>query len=192
MWLIIGLGNPGQRYKGTRHNIGFLALDRISERTGIAVRRRSLKAATGRGTYGSESITLMKPLGYMNRSGEVVAPYARRKGVEGSNVLVITDDLDLPFGTIRYRMKGGSAGHRGMQSIKDNLGYGDFPRIRVGIGRPGRGQDTSKFVLSRFPGRDGEVLDITLDAVADLVLDIVSGGITDPITLNLCSTEEEL
>lgn len=192
MWLIVGLGNPGQRYKGTRHNMGFLALDRISERMGITVRRRSLKVSTGRGTYGSESIILMKPLGFMNRSGEVVAPFARRKGVDSSRVLVMTDDLDLPFGTVRYRLKGSSAGHRGMQSIANHLGHSDFPRIRLGIGRPEKGQDTSKFVLSRFPGREAKVLDSTLDAVADLVLDIVSGGITDPITLNLCSTEEEL
>ncbi len=192
MWLIVGLGNPGPDYKGTRHNVGFLSLDRISERFKIPIKKTSPKEAVGRGTFGNEDVILLKPLGYMNRSGDVVAPVVFRENMDGSRVLVITDDMDLPLGTIRYRVKGGSAGHRGMGSIVNQLGHGDFQRVRLGIGRPGTEEDSSGYVLSEFTEDEHPIMVEMLDATTDLVEELINEGSLDPVTLNLGNTEEEL
>ncbi len=192
MWLIVGLGNPGPDYKGTRHNVGFLSLDRISECFKIPIKKTSPKEAVGRGTFGNEDVILLKPLGYMNRSGDVVAPVVFRENMDGSRVLVITDDMDLPLGTIRYRVKGGSAGHRGMGSIVNQLGHGDFQRVRLGIGRPGTEEDSSGYVLSEFTEDEHPIMVEMLDATTDLVEELINEGSLDPVTLNLGNTEEEL
>ncbi len=192
MWLIVGLGNPGPDYRGTRHNMGFLSLDRISERFKIPIKKSSPKEAIGRGRFGNEDVILLKPLGYMNRSGDVVAPVVFRENVDGSRVLVITDDMDLPLGTVRYRVKGGSAGHRGMRSIVNQLGHGDFQRVRLGIGRPGTGEDSSGYVLSEFTEDEHPIMVEMLDATTDLVEELINEGSLDPVTLNLGNTEEEL
>lgn len=192
MWLIIGLGNPGPDYTGTRHNMGFLSLDRISERLKIPIKKTSPKEAVGRGRFVNEDVILLKPLGYMNRSGDVVAPLVFRENVDGSRILVITDDMDLPLGTIRFRVKGGSAGHRGMESIMTRLGHGDFGRIRLGIGRPGTEQDSSSYVLSEFTDDEHPIMERMLDATTDLVEELINEGALNPVTLNLSNTEEEL
>lgn len=192
MWLIVGLGNPGSDYRGTRHNMGFLSLDRISERLKIPIKTASPKEAIGRGRFGNETVILLKPLGYMNRSGDVVAPVVFRENVDGSRVLVITDDMDLPLGTVRYRVKGGSAGHRGMASIVNQLGHSDFQRVRLGIGRPGTGEDSSGYVLSEFTEDEHPIMAKMLDATTDLIEELIKEGALNPITLNLSNTEEEL
>ncbi len=192
MWLIVGLGNPGPDYRGTRHNMGFLSLDRISERLKIPIKTASPKEAIGRGRFGNETVILLKPLGYMNRSGDVVAPVVFRENVDGSRVLVITDDMDLPLGTVRYRVKGGSAGHRGMASIVNQLGHSDFQRVRLGIGRPGTGEDSSGYVLSEFTEAEISIVEKMLDTTCNLVEKLIKEGTLDPITLNLSNTEEEL
>ncbi len=192
MWLIAGLGNPGPDYRGTRHNVGFLSLDRVSERLKIPIKKTSRREAIGRGRFGNEDVILLKPLGYMNRSGDVVVPLVLRENVDGSRVLVITDDMDLPLGTVRYRVKGGSAGHRGMESIVNRLGHGDFGRVRLGIGRPETREDSSRYVLSEFTGDEHTIMEKMLDATTDLVEKLINEGTLDPITLNLSNAEEEL
>ncbi|MFV2082059.1 MAG: aminoacyl-tRNA hydrolase, partial [bacterium] len=173
-------------------NVGFLSLDRVSERFNIPIKKSSNREATGRGRFGNEDVILLKPLGYMNRSGDVVVPLVLRENVDGSRVLVIIDDMDLPLGTVRYRVKGGSAGHRGMESIVNRLGHSDFGRIRLGIGRPENRKDSSSYVLSEFTGDEHTIMEKMFDATTDLVEKLINEGTLDPITLNLSNAEEEL
>ncbi len=136
MWLIAGLGNPGPEYETTRHNLGFRALDLISSRWKIPLTTRERMISHGIGSYKGEQILLAKPLGYLNKSGVFLATLVKREGLDGSRILVLVDDMDLPLGTVRFRKKGRSAGHRGMESIISHLGFDDFLRIRLGIGKP--------------------------------------------------------
>jgi PTH1 family peptidyl-tRNA hydrolase len=191
MWLIAGLGNPGPKYEKTRHNLGFMVLDLLAGRWGIPTEKNRGAAAVGRGRYLGEEILLVKPLAYMNRSGPVLASFVEREGLSIPQVLVLVDDLDLPLGTVRYRPKGGSAGHRGMESIVDSLGSSDFHRIRMGIGRPQLLDENVPYVLSGFNDEEIPVVNRMTDAAADLVAKIISEGEMEPVTLNLFRTLEE-
>jgi len=147
--LIVGLGNPGRKYAGNRHNVGFQCLDRLAEAWGLSFSKRKHKALLAQGEIAGLETTLAKPQTFMNLSGEAVVRLARFYKLPPEGVLVIYDDLDLPLGKIRLRPEGGSGGHRGMSSIIEHLGTGGFPRLRVGIGRPTRG-DPVNYVLSDF------------------------------------------
>ncbi len=196
MWFIAGLGNPGQEYETTRHNLGFRALDLISSRWKIPLTTRGRMLTQGRGSYRGEQILLAKPLGYMNKSGVFLAPLIKQEGLEGSRILVIVDDMDLPLGTVRFRKKGRSAGHRGMESIINHLGFDDFLRIRLGIGKPEDQRDNVSYVLSGFDGDEEPVIDGMLEIVAGLVERIISEGEMEPVTMTAIlkskGTEEEL
>lgn len=150
MWLFLGLGNPGRSYKFTRHNAGFLLVEKLSEEWSIPLEKSSHLSLWGKGEKDGEEIILAKPLTYMNRSGEAVASLSTDFKILPSNCLVICDDLDLPLGTIRLRKKGGSGGHKGLQSIIDLLKTEEFPRLRLGIGRPEERGEEDKYVLSPF------------------------------------------
>ncbi|MBI5893933.1 MAG: aminoacyl-tRNA hydrolase [Deltaproteobacteria bacterium] len=141
MMLIIGLGNPGARYEFTRHNIGFLAVDCIADKTDIPLNKKSYNAVWGKGKISENDAAIAKPLAFMNLSGEAVKSLADFFCIETKDIIVIYDDVDLDFGTVRIKKRGGSSGHRGMESIIEKLGTNDFTRIRLGIGRPkDRGQ----------------------------------------------------
>ncbi|TNF45314.1 aminoacyl-tRNA hydrolase [bacterium] len=196
MWLIAGLGNPGLEYETTRHNLGFRALDLISSRWKIPLTIRERMISQGRGNYKGEQILLAKPLGYMNKSGVFLAPLIKREEIVGSRILVLVDDMDLPLGTVRFRKRGGSAGHRGMESIINHLGSDDFLRIRLGIGKPEDQRESVNYVLSGFDGNEEPVIERMLETVVGLVERIISEGEMEPVTmtttLNTNGTEEEL
>mgnify|MGYP000681002036 CR=1 FL=1 len=147
--LVIGLGNPGRKYAGNRHNVGFQCLDRLAAAWGLSFSRRKHKALLAEGEIAGLKVILAKPQTFMNLSGQAVERLAHFYRLPPENILVIYDDLDLPLGKIRLRPKGGSGGHKGMKSIIEHLGTQNFPRLRVGIGRPTHG-DPVDYVLSDF------------------------------------------
>lgn len=167
-YLIAGLGNPGREHKGNRHNIGFMVIDRLAEKYGIRLGRVQQKAITGEGRIKDRAVILVKPQTYMNLSGNSIGPLANYYKVPLANVLVIYDEIDLPFGTLRLRSKGGSGGHNGMKSIIQHLGQ-DFPRLRLGIGRPSGRMPPSAHVLQDFGKEDQPVLLELLDSAIDAI-----------------------
>jgi peptidyl-tRNA hydrolase, PTH1 family len=151
-YLIAGLGNPGLRHRTNRHNVGFMLLDRLAAAAGISLGRVQQRAVTGDGRIAGCPVILAKPQTYMNLSGDAVGPLVHYYKVPHANVLVVYDELDLPLGTLRLREKGGAGGHNGMRSIIHHLGQ-DFPRLRLGIGRPPGRMNPAAYVLQDF-GRD--------------------------------------
>lgn len=163
MKLIVGLGNPGAQYKFTRHNAGFMVVDRLSGAAGATVNRRCCSSLVGEGRLDGVRVALAKPQTYMNLSGLAVSALCRHYRVGPADLLVICDDLDLDFGRIRLRPKGGSGGHLGLTSIISALGSSDFPRVRIGIGKAG---DASDHVLSEFAPEDRPALEEVLSTAA--------------------------
>ncbi|MFQ5401401.1 MAG: aminoacyl-tRNA hydrolase [Anaerolineae bacterium] len=175
-YLIVGLGNPGRRYRGNRHNIGFMALDRLAEAHAISLSRHQDKAIIGDGRIAGRSVILAKPQTYMNDSGASVGPLARYYRIPPANVLVIYDELDLPFGTVRLREKGGAGGHNGMKSIIQQLGN-EFPRLRLGIGRPPGRMPPAAYVLQDFGEGDKPLLEEVLGEAMKAVETYLQQGI---------------
>lgn len=151
-YLIIGLGNPGRAYAFNRHNVGFMAVDKLALRAGIELRRVQSKAIVGSGRLADRPVILAKPQTFMNLSGEAVGALSGYYRIPPAAILVVYDELDIPFGVIRLREKGGAGGHNGMRSLIQHLGN-EFPRLRLGIGRPPGRMDAAAFVLQDF-GRD--------------------------------------
>ncbi|XP_019424579.1 PREDICTED: peptidyl-tRNA hydrolase, mitochondrial-like [Lupinus angustifolius] len=175
-WLIVGLGNPGKKYAGTRHNVGFEMVDAIAEAEGISMTSVSFKAIFGKGYIGDLPVILAKPQTFMNSSGESVGAIVSYYKIPLKQVLVIFDDLDLPFAKLRLLPKGGHGGHNGMKSVINHLkGNNGFPRLRIGIGRPPGKMDPVGFVLRPFTKQEREELDFTLqhglEAVRILLLE---------------------
>lgn len=150
--LIVGLGNPGRAHAFNRHNVGFMAVDKLALRAGIELRRAQSKAIVGSGRLADRPVILAKPQTFMNLSGEAVGALAGYYRIPPAAILVVYDELDIPFGVIRLREKGGAGGHNGMRSLIQHLGN-DFPRLRLGIGRPPGRMDAAAYVLQDF-GRD--------------------------------------
>jgi PTH1 family peptidyl-tRNA hydrolase len=175
-YLIIGLGNPSRQHRGNRHNIGFMAVDRLATAHGIQSNRAQNQAIVGDGRIANKSVILAKPQTYMNLSGDSVGPLAKYYKVPIDNILVIYDELDLPFGTIRLRESGGSGGHNGMKSIINHLGDG-FPRMRLGIGRPPGKMPAHAYVLQDFSMDDLPLLYEVLDAAVRACETFVAEGI---------------
>jgi PTH1 family peptidyl-tRNA hydrolase len=152
MKLIVGLGNPGREYRDTRHNVGFLVVDEIARRHGLvmAMAPAQVPETFVAKRYGDQPMLVAKPLTFMNRSGEAVAALARYYGVVPADVLVVVDEVALPFGRLRARARGSAGGHNGLKSIIERLGTGDFARLRLGIGRGDRRRDLADHVLSTF------------------------------------------
>jgi len=176
-YLIIGLGNPGREYEMTRHNIGFLAIDRLAERWGVKVNKYKFKALLGEFRKPHKKVVLVKPQTFMNLSGNAVRSFIQFYKPKIEQVLVIFDDLDLPFGSIRIRKSGGSSGQKGMKSIIERLGTEEFPRIRVGIGRPPGKMNSVDFILDKFRNSENTDLEFILDKCADAVECFIEGGI---------------
>ncbi|KAK2439450.1 aminoacyl-tRNA hydrolase [Trifolium repens] len=182
-WLIVGLGNPGKKFSGTRHNVGFEMVDTIAEAEGISMNSVSFKALFGKGYIGDVPVILAKPQTFMNLSGESVGAIVSYYKIPLKQVLVIFDDLDLPFAKLRLLPKGGHGGQNGMKSIINHLkGNSAFPRLRIGIGRPPGKMDPAAFVLRSFTKQEREELDFTLhrglEAVRIILLEGFDKGAT--------------
>ena len=164
-FLIVGLGNPGRKYRGNRHNIGFMAVDALAAAYNIDSNTVQNKAIVGNGRIQNQNVIIAKPQTFMNNSGDSVGPLARYYKVPPANILIVYDELDLPFGTIRLREKGGAGGHNGMKSIINHIGQA-FPRVRLGIGRPPGRMPVPAHVLQDFGKDDRPLLD---DILAEAV-----------------------
>ncbi len=173
-WLIVGLGNPGERYAFTRHNVGFQALDHLAKRHHLSFRKTRGPGLLARGEIEGHRVALLKPLTYMNRSGNVVAPLLRGYGLPLDRLLVVYDDLDLPLGSIRIREQGSAAGHKGMISIIDLLGP-EIPRLRVGIGR--KEEDPQEYVLSPFTAEERVIMEKSYERLTEAVECIIREGL---------------
>lgn len=182
MLLIAGLGNPGRRYRDNRHNVGFMFVDRLADELGTGFRRMQMKALTADARLEGRRLLLAKPQTWMNRAGESVAPLARYYKVPHENVLIVYDDLDLPQGAIRLRPSGGSGGHRGLESILQQLGETDLPRLRIGIGRPPGEMDPADYVLQDFRENEWETMRIALREAEECVRNLILHGIDKAMT----------
>ena len=182
IFLIVGLGNPGREYRKTRHNAGFMVLDRLAERLGESFSRFEMRALVTKSLYLQNRIILAKPQTFMNESGQSVGGLIRFYKVPVSNLMVIYDDVDLPLGTIRIRPGGGSAGQKGMNSIIQKLGVDDFPRMRIGIGRPPGRMEAAGYVLQEFSNHENVLLPDIFTKAVDAILSFVTDGLDKTMT----------
>lgn len=175
--LIVGLGNPGREYRETRHNIGFMVVDRLAEKQGIKLTRVQNKAIIGSGFIAGTKVILVKPQTFMNLSGQAVSALVRFYKIQAQDLIVVHDDVDLPLGTIRMRPGGGSAGQKGIASIINMLGTQDFARLRMGVGRPPGRMDAAAYVLQSFPSSELELLQNFLNNAVDALICYVEDGL---------------
>lgn len=176
-WLIVGLGNPGDKYDGTRHNAGFLAVDALADKGQFRISRVKFKALTAQAEVGGQGALVMKPTTYMNLSGEAVGEAARFYHIPPAQVLVISDDVDLPLGKLRLRTGGSAGGHNGLKSVIQHLGTDQFPRIKIGVGgKPHPDYDMADWVLGRLQGEDRRVLDEAAERAAEAVACLLKDG----------------
>lgn len=182
MKIIVGLGNPGREYSATRHNAGFLVVDELARRWNCQSWKNKSNAQIAE-FRGTEQVLLVKPQTYMNLSGTSVGELARWYKVDSEDIVVVFDDLDLPVGRLRLRMKGGSGGHRGIESLLTHLSKDTFARVRLGIGRPPEGWEVADYVLSRFTAEEEPLVEQAIAKAADAVESIIKVGLTK--TMNL-------
>lgn len=175
-WLVVGLGNPGSRYERTRHNAGFMVVDEIASRLGTQVKRNDCGAQVGRGDLEGQKLDLVKPQTFMNLSGQAVSCLLRKEGRRIGRLLVIVDDIALPFGVIRVRKKGSAGGHNGLRSIIAETGTDGFARLRIGIMPDHPVNDTKRFVLDEFPASARDELQEIIIRSADAVEKILKEG----------------
>jgi PTH1 family peptidyl-tRNA hydrolase len=181
-YLIVGLGNPGQTHRGNRHNVGFMTLDILAAKMKQDFSRLEHESLVAEGELGGKKVILAKPQTFMNVSGAAVSRLAQLHDVPHTNLLVISDDIDLPLGQIRLRPFGGTGGHKGLKSIQEQMGIQDFPRLRIGIGRPPGRTDPADFVLDDFTENELEEIEIDIRRAADCVLVFLSEGIQAAMT----------
>ncbi len=177
MKLIVGLGNPGMKYRLSRHNMGFLVLDRLAKQHNIDIDKKDFDALLGRGRIGGVAVLLAKPQCYMNRSGSVVRALREyfKSGIE--ELIVVHDDLDLPFQTLRLKAGGGHGGHKGLRSIIDYLGESDFIRVRLGIGKPAHKEMVEGYVLESFSAEEMKLVPSIASKAGEAVAEVVLSGI---------------
>jgi PTH1 family peptidyl-tRNA hydrolase len=180
--LIVGLGNPGPKYLWTRHNAGFIVLDRFAQLNGIPVTRKSFAGLYGEGNLHGNRLLLLKPQTYMNLSGRSVAEALRFHKLSPADLVVIHDELDIPFGQIKLKEGGGHGGHNGLRSLHQELGTNGYLRLRVGIGRPSRG-DMADYVLSNFDKGEMNDLPRLIDAIIDGLEMFVRDGLAKTMSL---------
>ena len=175
-WLVVGLGNPGSKYENTRHNAGFLALDRIAEKTGARIDRLKFKSLCGEAAIGGKKVLLLKPSTFMNLSGQAVQEAMAFYKIPPERVLVLFDDISLDIGHMRIRLKGSDGGHNGMKNIIYLSGSDQFPRVKIGVGdKPHPDYDLADWVLSSFSKKDFEQLNPLFDNVCQSVNLIIEG-----------------
>lgn len=182
MWLVVGLGNPGDEYAATRHNAGFMAVDRLAAAWGVELRGRLFKARTALARRGGEEVLLLEPKTFMNRSGTSVRAALAGKGLPPERLLVVYDDLDIRLGEIRVRKQGRAGTHKGMISIAGEIGTDAFPRVRIGIGPCPAGRDAADYVLEAFKRVERRALDESLADAAEAVEMILDGRIEPAMT----------
>ncbi|NLV75612.1 MAG: aminoacyl-tRNA hydrolase [Tissierellia bacterium] len=179
MFAVVGLGNPGRNYSGTRHNVGFDTVELLANRNNINLNKIKFKSIYGEGIIGGKRVILLKPQTYMNNSGMAVLDVYNYYKMPLENILVIVDDVDIEFGTIRIRKKGSDGGHNGLKSIIYQLGSQDFPRIKIGIGKRKEGQDLADFVLSKFSKDEKPRIEEAVLNAAMAVETIITYGIDE-------------
>lgn len=169
-WLVVFLGNPGLKYEGTRHNAGFMTADALSKKKNIAINKARFQALTAQADLGGARVLLMKPQTYMNLSGQAVSQAARFYRIPSEHILVVLDEVNLPVGKLRIRVKGSAGGHNGLKNIVALLGTEDFPRIRLGVGAPPHPDyDMMDWVLSTFRNQDAEEMEQAARRAAEAV-----------------------
>ncbi|KAM7520258.1 hypothetical protein LguiB_019220 [Lonicera macranthoides] len=182
-WLIVGLGNPGNKYHGTRHNVGFEMVDRISQEEGIVMNTIQSKALVGIGSIGEVPVLLAKPQAYMNFSGESVGPLAAYYQVPLRHILLVYDEMNLPNGVLKLQPKGGHGYHNGVKSVIEHLdGRRDFPRFCIGIGNPPGTMDMKAFLLQKFSLVERKQVDVALEQGPEAVRALLRGGFNTRIT----------
>ena len=174
--MVVGLGNPGETYAKTRHNTGFMVVDEVSETFSIALDKQKFDARFGIGSVNGVNIVLAKPMAYMNRSGPQVQKIAGYFRILCEDILVVHDDIDLVFGRLKIKEKGGDGGHRGVRSIIDAFGGGDFTRLRIGVGRPDAEKGASDYVLGKFTLEEKKVLSQIITSAKDAIVTILCKG----------------
>jgi peptidyl-tRNA hydrolase, PTH1 family len=180
--LVVGLGNPGEEYEHTAHNLGFLVVDRLGERNGIQVKRKDCRALIGQGNMAGQRVLLAKPQTFMNVSGESVKGLLVKHEIVPRDLILIYDELDLPWRSLRIRPDGSAAGHRGVDSIIREIGSKDFPRVRLGIHGGRREKDGVRIVLAKFKRAQREELDELLDYASQAVESIIAEGVAKSMT----------
>lgn len=175
--LIVGLGNPGEEYKYTRHNSGYRVVDLLAKKLNIDINKEKFKGMFGECTYNGKKVMVLKPTTYMNLSGESVVEAVNFYKLPLEDVIVVYDDIDIEIGKIRIRPEGSSGTHNGMRNISDLLGSHDFPRIRVGIGKAPQGMDLANFVLSKFSIDEQSDIEKAIDMASEAVLEVIRSGI---------------
>ena len=195
MYLIFGLGNPGNRYRLTRHNIGFMVLEKLGSGLEIEFKQKSFDARWGKGKLKDKNVLLAMPQTYMNLSGNAVRKLLAFFKADINNLIVVHDDLDLPFGVIRLKIGGGNAGHKGLESIVENLGSSDFMRVRIGIGKPADKARIESYVLERFEPKEEAIVAPVIQSAADAASEIVLSGIQTAMvkyhTKNISNSKKE-
>ena len=175
-FLIVGLGNPGDQYRHTRHNFGFMVIDRLAEQLAVSLKKVKFKALLAETKLDGQALILAKPMTFMNDSGRAVGPLLRFFKVPPDHLLIVHDDLDLPLGSLRLRPTGSSGGQRGVASIIATLGTQDFPRLRLGISRPPGQMDPVAYVLQNFTPAEAELKEMVLNQAADAALTFIREG----------------
>lgn len=172
---VVGLGNPGPEYRSTRHNVGQRVVEHLARTIAVSFRREG-RAMVGRGQWRGEEVFLVKPLCYMNESGPPVAAALHHLGLGPGDIVLVYDDIDLPLGTVRVRLKGSHGGHKGVRSIIETLGTSDVRRVKVGIGRPGRKEDVSDHVLTPFDRDELPAVETAVDEAQSCVLALIEAA----------------
>jgi len=182
MFLVAGLGNPGEQYAATPHNLGFLVVDRLAARHNIRMTRKECQALIGQGNIGGKTVLLAQPQTFMNLSGIAVKPLLEKNEITPGELILVYDELDLPWGSLRIRPNGRPAGHNGVADVIAKLGTQEFPRVRLGV-HPGHPLSSGKdYLLSRFTRQQNETLDSLVDFAADATESIISEGVAMSMT----------
>ncbi|TNE86764.1 MAG: aminoacyl-tRNA hydrolase [Deltaproteobacteria bacterium] len=189
MHLVLGLGNPGRRYERTRHNVGFVVVDRLAERWGENIEKKQFGALVGSALIGRSPAVLCKPQSFMNLSGQPAASLKGFYKVQNEAIVVVHDELDLPFGEVRIKKGGGHAGHNGLRDLQQKLGGNDFIRIRVGITRPPQGWDVADYVLGKWSSSEESSLGEVVERACDAVEAVLADGVT--AAMNTFNTRSE-
>lgn len=177
MYLIVGLGNPGIKYEQTRHNVGFDAIDLIAKKLCVNIDKVKFHGVYQQTRYNNEKLILLKPDTYMNASGESVVQFAKYFGIEPQNIIVLVDDVDIKFGSVKIKKNGSAGTHNGLKSIIKHISSQEFPRVKIAVGQRPEYMDLADFVLSKFSNDERKIIDKEIELAADAVFQIIDSGL---------------